>query len=105
MYLCEICSTPFDEPLRRTTSIIDDERMSTFVEVLCPVCTSPYFTESDPCPKCSEWKPTQALLCRDCRSDLLRRFTAFADELTAEEEEQLDDWLDGDSITNRRQWT
>ena len=43
-------------------------------------------------------------LCGSCRKDLLRRFTAFADTLTAEEEAQLDDWLDGDTITNRRNW-
>ena len=48
--------------------------------------------------------PDRGRLCRACRGDLLRRFTAFADTLTAEEEDQLDDWLDGDTITNRRTW-
>ena len=28
----------------------------------------------------------------------------FCDSLTAEEEEQLDDWMDGDSIKSRREW-
>ena len=46
-----------------------------------------------------------ARLCDDCRKSLLDRLTEFADGLTAEEEQQVDDWMDGDTITNRRNWT
>ena len=105
MYICEICSTPFDEPLTRRSQTIEDGRIMADVEVLCPICGSPHFQDADLCPKCREWKPRQDRLCHSCRADLLRRFAAFADSLTEEEEDQLDSWLDGDTITNRRKWT
>jgi hypothetical protein len=44
------------------------------------------------------------ILCKPCRERLKRKFIAFADELTAPEEEQLDEWLDGVSVTERKRW-
>ena len=104
MYICEICATPFDEPRKHVDRTVEDGRIRTDIELLCPICASPYFANADVCPKCREWKPTKYLLCRACRADLLRRLTEFADKLTAEEEQQLDDWMDGDTITNRGKW-
>ena len=43
-------------------------------------------------------------LCRPCRRRLLKAVTAFFDDLTVEEEAQFDEWMDGDSITDRRRW-
>ena len=72
-----------------------------YTEYFCPICGEESFSEADSCPKCGEAKLTTDTLCRDCRKDLLKRFTAFADELTEEEEDQLDSWLDGTSIKER----
>lgn len=104
MYLCDNCSTPFDTPLRKRDVYQEDGHTRVEYELLCPICGTPYFDPADRCPKCDGWKYHGDHLCRSCRADLLQRFTAFADTLTAEEEEQLDDWTDGESITNRRKW-
>ena len=105
MYICDLCDTAFDVPTIRRESAYEDGRVRVDMESVCPVCAHPHFQEADLCPKCEEsYKPRFDHLCRACRADLLRRFTVFADGLKAEEEEQLDDWLDGDSITNRRKW-
>lgn len=104
MYICDLCSTAFDRPFIRRETAVEDGRVRVDLESICPVCGHPHFQEANLCPRCGEWKQRQDRLCRACRSDLLRRFTEFADGLTAEEEEQLDDWLDGDTITNRSKW-
>ena len=104
MYLCTLFGTAFDEPFIRQEKSVEDGFVRIDTSVLCPVCFHPYFTAADTC-SCGGWKPAGEYLCQDCRRDLLRRFTAFADSLTADEEAQLDDWLDGESITNRRNWT
>lgn len=104
MYLCEMCQTLFDEPLTRIIRMTDDGRSRMDVETLCPVCASPYFKAADSCPACHGYKRREDNLCAACRKDLLGRFTAFVDALSEAEEAQLDDWLDGDSITNRRNW-
>lgn len=100
-YLCETCGTVFDEPHRRTHHEHIGVIAYGFTEEACPICGGGIFTKADDCPKCGGLKLSREHLCRGCRADLARRFTAFADELTAEEEEQLDEWLDGSSITDR----
>lgn len=104
-YRCDYCDTYFDTP----TVLRHKEHLGEFAREYttehCPICGGDSFSDATICPKCGEPMPAHSPLCPTCRSDLLRRFTAFADTLTAEEEEQLDDWLDGDSITNRRKWT
>jgi hypothetical protein len=35
---------------------------------------------------------------------LKKKIINFFDYMTAEEEEQFDIWMDGDSIVNRRKW-
>ena len=69
MYICDICSTPFDEPRKHVESTVEDGRIRTDIELLCPICASPYFTNADICPRCGEWKLKQDLLCRACRAD------------------------------------
>lgn len=100
-YLCETCGTGFDEPHRHTVHETLAGFPSTYTEEACPICGGGIFTKADDCPKCGGLKLSREHLCRGCRAELARRFTAFADELTAEEEEQLDEWLDGSSITDR----
>ena len=56
--------------------------------------TSIYFTEADEFVEICTYN-----------TDFKKRLTEFADSLTAEEEQQVDDWMDGDTITNRRNWT
>lgn len=103
-YICDICGTPFDMPFRRTSrDVIDGHTMQTS-EVLCPVCGSPDFGAADTCP-CGNAKHKEDILCRKCRKELLQKLNGFADFLSYEEEEQLDEWLDGESIRNRRNWT
>lgn len=106
MYLCEVCGTAFDRPLIQSERNGDGESSWEERFALCPICGSHDFqtAESCPMPNCNHFKKIHEILCSSCRKDLLRRFTDFADHLTAEEEQQLDDWLDGDTITNRRNW-
>ena len=104
-YICDFCGTGFDEPEAVNYVEINGDCKRRYTEYFCPVCGEESYSDADECPKCGEVKLTGDTLCRDCRKDLLRRFTAFADSLTAEEEQQIDDWLEGDSITNRKKWT
>lgn len=105
MYICDVCGTAFDAPIPIQARNTDGERIWTETERICPICaTAERFNPADLC-QCSGWKPKGDILCTTCRAVLLRRFAAFADELTADEEEQLDAWLDGDTIKNRGKWT
>ena len=103
-YFCEQCGTGFDEPVmsKKVTFVIDGVP-NVETEAFCPVCLSYYFCKGDEC-QCGKAKRTADRLCVDCRGDLARKFNAFCDDLTAEEEEQLDDWLDGVSIKDRKRW-
>lgn len=103
-YICDNCATPFDEPLRRHYVEHLGDFSHRYTEELCPVCGFDSFSEAEECPRCGGVKRTNEIICPACRKALKRRFTAFADFLTAEEEAQLDDWLDGDTVENRRNW-
>ena len=71
----------------------------------CPQCGSTDFRELDVCPHCeSQLKAKYAHLCKSCHAELLARIQNFFDTLTAEEEQQFDDWMDGNSITDRKTW-
>ena len=105
MYLCENCGASFAHPFVREYTDQTVDCKATFRECLCPNCFMPYIEEANSCPGCDGFKFRDEILCKKCRADLLKRFTAFADELTAEQEQQLDEWLDGDTIENRRKWS
>lgn len=105
MYKCHTCGTAFDRPFIRYYNDQTVDCKATFREALCPVCFEPYIGEANSCPGCDGYKFKGEILCGDCRKSLLDRVIAFADELTAEQEQQLDEWLDGDVIENRRKWT
>lgn len=104
MYLCDVCNTPFDRPVSHVENMAYDGGTIAYEEQMCPVCGSIYFSEVVSCPDCGNWMRKSDILCKSCRSDLLSRFTAFADQLTAAEEQQIDEWMDGDSISDRRKW-
>ena len=104
-YLCDYCHAFFDEPKAvNYVDVLGDFFKRRYTEYFCPICGEDSFSEADYCPKCDKPKLRTENLCDDCRKDLLTRFNAFADELTEEEEDQLDEWLDGESIKSRREW-
>lgn len=99
---CAICDTYFDQPLELVhQDPRPDGLAETFREELCPICCQPYIELGDTCPQCGGDMPKGDLLCPECRKGLLPRLLAFADSLTLAEAGQVDDWLDGRSITDR----
>ena len=70
----------------------------------CPACESSMVEAAEACPKCGGAMRPRDWLCRPCRRRLVKRVIAFFDDLTCEEEAQFDDWMDGDSVTDRRRW-
>lgn len=104
-YRCDHCNTFFDEP--SSIDYIDHlgEFTRRYTDYHCPICGCDSFSEADYCPKCDEPKMKEDILCRGCRQHLFKRFVDFADKLTAEEEDQLDEWLYGCSVKERLKWT
>lgn len=103
-YLCDICNTSFEEPLVIERPERLGEWFSTDRQELCPICAQPHFSEVDEC-ACGGVRRLHEIMCRDCRRALLKRVADFFDTMTSEEEAQFDDWMDGDSITERNRWT
>lgn len=95
-YYCYSCGEFFDEP-RVVGSYIEKE-------YTCPLCGDSDIGNAKFCdnPNCTNRAPENVRLCKPCRCDLLKRFNAFADELTEPEEEALDDMFDGRSIKERK---
>lgn len=88
--ICMECQTVFHAEFRK--------------ELACPACESTEVVPADVCPRCGGAMRPKDWLCRPCRRRLLKAVTAFFDDLTVEEEAQFDEWMDGDSITDRRRW-
>lgn len=105
MYKCEICGTAFDHPVVREYTDQSVDCKAAFRECVCPACFMPYIEEANTCPGCDGFKFQDEILCKSCRDALLERFRSFADELTSEQEQQLDEWLDGASVTDRGVWS
>lgn len=109
MMHCEICGTYFDSPIIKEYTDMSVDPMASFKELLCPVCGngSQYFEDAKECPVCGEYMPDNNsgnIICAACRKSLLRRLNAFADDLREEEEDQIDEWLDGRSIKERSEF-
>ena len=104
-YLCDYCGAYFDEPSKIHHRETVGEFTREYVDEVCPLCFCDSLSHACDCPKCGKPMWAGARLCADCRKDLLTRSKAFADELTEEEEDQLDSWLDGDSIKSRGGWS
>lgn len=104
-YICNNCGAPFSEPVVVGAGFWHGLGFHREYEEQCPYCNSDDFDDADTCPNCNvSLRRTSDFVCPGCRTDLLRRFNAFADELTAEEEEELDRLLDGNSVKNRKSW-
>lgn len=103
MFCCEICGVFFDRPsvrheLNGNGSFWWKERFES-----CPVCGEGHFFPVEKC-ECGSWRDAEKPLCGKCRKALLEKLFDFADYLTESEETQLDLWLDGNSIKDRRTW-
>ena len=105
MYLCDNCGRAFEHPFFEEYIDQTVDCKAAFREVLCPICYEPYIDEAESCPGCDGYKFKGEILCKDCREALLDRIKDFADELTAEQEEQFNDWMDGDVIESRGRWS
>lgn len=102
MFICRECAGYFSRP-----SVDDfgfDHAFGRFINrrEVCPYCESLDIEEAQDCPNCTGGKKLHDdILCPSCRAALYKRFVDFCDELTEEEEDQLDEWLDGESVKNR----
>lgn len=104
-FQCNYCNVGFDEPITITYKEHLGENMTRlYQDERCPICGCDSFREVDQCKQCGAIAECEDILCRKCKRNLKKRLITFFDELTAEEEEQFDEWMDGDTITNRREW-
>ena len=103
-YICDHCGTPFDEPVTAHHAENLGEFCRAYETQACPICGCDSFSPADLCPKCGEAKLAEETLCKRCRDELKNRVIRFFDTLTAEEEAQFDDWMDGDTVTHRKDW-
>lgn len=102
MYLCNECLRCFFDPAVSRELVKTDLGDELYMSTQCPYCGGT-FEAAEHC-SCGGVKYKGETLCVACRARLKEKFIKFADELTAEEEEQLDNWLDGNSVTERRKF-
>ena len=102
MFKCYECGAVFDEPCVITETNSTDRGDEIYMMSLCPKCYES-FGKANRC-RCGEYKFEDERICKNCREELLEKFIYFADGLTEEEEEQLDEWLDGNSIKDRKRF-
>lgn len=106
-YICSDCLHVFERPLTLDDSFshaFGVERRSVFA---CPTCGGTDILSAVPCANARDnlgWMRPGDHLCRACRHALAARLGAFFDTLTAEEQQQLDAWMDGASVTERGAW-
>lgn len=104
-YQCNYCNVGFDEPILVTYKEHIGEGMTRlYKEERCPICGCDSFREAEECQICGDIAEAGEILCKKCKRSLKRRIVDFFDTLLAEEEEQFDLWMDGDTIVNRRNW-
>lgn len=104
MLHCQICNAYFDAPTVREGPDPTVSPGYRYREELCPICGQPYIENAKSCPICRSYMPEGDIICKSCRRSLLSRFRDFADSLQEEEEDQLDEWLDGRSIKERSEF-
>lgn len=104
-YRCDYCGVFFDEPTAAHHAESLNGHIRRYSEEQCPACGCDSFSEVNECPGCQKPKLTTDRFCYPCRKALKTRVIDFFDTLTAEEEQQFDDWMDGDTVTNRRDWS
>jgi len=103
-YICDHCDTPFDEPVVVAHRENLGEFTREYFDGVCPICGCDSFSDADLCPKCGEAKMATEILCKRCRDEFIKRIDDKFSDCTAEEEELFDELMDGDTITNRRNW-
>lgn len=104
-YICNDCGAPFTTPIIVGGGFQHGWGFRREYEEQCPYCNSDDFDDAETCPNCNiSLMRVGDNLCPGCHAELFRKFRAFADELTAEEEKDLDDLLDGRSVTERNGW-
>lgn len=102
-FICEECGGIFVNPVTKEYKENLGEFIRTYKENTCPYCGSEDFSAADLC-QCGSAKREGTILCLSCQTWLKEKFAVFADALTADEEKQMDEWLDGCSITEREKW-
>ena len=105
-YICGECDAVFETPIQLPYEFEHAFGVRTGTVDACPKCHSGWISEAKPCknPRCHEVRREGETLCDSCRADLLHRICAFFDTLTAEEEAQFEEWMDGSSISHRNEW-
>ena len=103
MYLCNECFKAFEEPNTIYEKVNTDLGVEVYTTTECPHCGGNEYARADYC-TCGNAKFKDDPLCFDCRRLLAAKFAVFMDCLTEEEAEQLDAWLDGNSVTDWRKF-
>ena len=106
MFICNDCGTTFSDPKRVQDGFPHAFGVERYTENVCPQCESGNYEPGVPCgnPSCAlPMRPTDHI-CTACRRVLHRNICKFFDGLTAAEEEQFNDWMDGDVIQSRKGW-
>ena len=104
-YICNDCEAVFDRPSIEDCSFSHAFGYERQYRRVCPECESPDISDApDVCPQCGGSMRGTDTLCRSCRKELLSRVCSFFDSFTAEEEQQFDEWMDGNSISDRKKW-
>lgn len=99
MFYCVDCESLFENPNRVKEGFDHWFGTEAYIDDVCPFCGGEA-VECHIC-ECGGYMTPNDKLCSSCRKDLAGRFAEFCDTLTAEQEEQLDTWLDGNSVTDR----
>ena len=107
MYICNDCRSIFTHPLMVQNGFYHEHGCETWDEPACPVCSSDNIDQAVPCAN-----PTDNInamrsgdtLCSSCRAALKDKVLAFTASLTEPELQQLDEWLDGNSIRDCKFW-
>ena len=105
IYRCDDCGEVFNYPSAVKNGFSHPFGDEIFTEDGCPFCGSLELTSVVYCDCGIHLKPKSAHLCKPCRIKLLGKVRSFFGTLTIEEEAQFDDWMDGNSITDRDFWT
>ncbi len=105
-YICNHCHCTFDDPARVDDSVDHAFGTERRYRDVCPHCGDDDIELGEHCRNfhCSNPRHSHEILCAECRKALYQRFCNFFDTLTAEEEKQVDEWLDGVSVTDRKNW-
>lgn len=107
-YICLDCRSTFEEPVAVQSDTYPHDPYGPLIpdtSYLCPFCRSDLYLPAKECPGCNTDIPVEDALCFNCRKALLQKVNQFFDALTPHEIAQFDEWMDGNSIEDRRWWT